>query len=43
LAVVAFEQGLISAPKQAVIQRVCAVRADASSAPLAAVPAPSDG
>jgi hypothetical protein len=43
LAVVAFEQGLISAPKQAVIQRVCAVRADASSAPLAAVPAPSGG
>jgi SAM-dependent methyltransferase len=26
LAVVAFEQGLVSAPKQAVIQRVCAVR-----------------
>src|SRR5712691_12858988 len=43
LAVVAFEQGLISAPKQAVIQRVCAVRADASSAPLAAVPAPYGG
>jgi len=32
LAVVAFEQGLISAPQaSAVIQRVCAVRADASS------------
>ena len=43
LAVVAFEQGLVSAPKQAVIQRVCAVRADKSSAPLAAVPASSGG
>src|SRR5437899_5240804 len=42
LAVVAFEQGLVSAPKQAVIQRVCAVRADRSPAPLA-VPAPSGG
>jgi len=42
LAVVAFEQGLVSAPKQAVIQRVCAVRADKSPA-LAAVPAPSGG
>jgi hypothetical protein len=39
--VVAFEQGLISEPKQAVIQRVCAVRADNSSAPLDAVPPPS--
>jgi len=43
LAVVAFEQGLISAPKQAVIQRVCAVRAATSSAPLAAVPASAGG
>jgi len=43
LAVVAFEQGLVSAPKEAVIQRVCAVRADRSPAPLAAVPAPSGG
>jgi len=43
LAVVAFEQGLISAPKQAVIQRVCAVRADKGSAPLAAVPASAGG
>src|SRR6266480_886514 len=42
LAVVAFEQGLVSAPKQAVIQRVCAVRADKNSAPLA-VPASSGG
>src|SRR5712691_5341926 len=41
LAVVAFEQGLVSAPKQAVIQRVCAVRADKSSARLDAVPPPS--
>jgi SAM-dependent methyltransferase len=39
LAVVAFEQGLVSAPKQAVMQRVCAVRQDRSPAPLAAVPA----
>jgi SAM-dependent methyltransferase len=43
LAVVAFEQGLVSAPKQAVIQRVCAVRADTSSVPLAAVPASAGG
>jgi len=34
LAVVAFEQGLVSAPKQAVIQRVCAVRAGTGAAPL---------
>jgi len=43
LAVVAFEQGLVSATKEAVIQRVCAVRADRSPAPLAAVPAASGG
>ncbi len=43
LAVVAFEQGLVSAPKQAVIQRVCAVRADKGPAPLAAVPEPAGG
>jgi SAM-dependent methyltransferase len=43
LAVVAFEQGLVSAPKQAVIQRVCAVRADKGSAPLAAVPVSAGG
>jgi SAM-dependent methyltransferase len=29
LSVIAFEQGLISAPKQALVQRICAVRADA--------------
>jgi SAM-dependent methyltransferase len=34
LAVVAFEQGLVSAPKQAVVQRVCAVRAGKGPAPL---------
>ena len=34
LAVVAFEQGLVSAPKQAVIQRVCAVREGAGSVTL---------
>src|SRR2546426_250635 len=34
LAVVAFEQGLVSAPKQAVIQRVCAVREGGGSVPL---------
>jgi len=34
LAVVAFEQGLISEPKQAVIQRVCAVREGGGSVPL---------
>jgi SAM-dependent methyltransferase len=38
LAVVAFEQGLVSAPKQAVIQRVCAVRSGKGTAPLDAVP-----
>ena len=37
LAVVAFEQGLVSAPKQAVVQRVCAVRAGKGPAPLDAV------
>ena len=36
LAVVAFEQGLVSAPKQAVIQRVCAVREGRGSVPLEA-------
>jgi SAM-dependent methyltransferase len=43
LAVVAFEQGLVSAPKQAVIQRVCAVRADKGSAALDAVPESAGG
>jgi len=31
LAVIAFEQGLVSSPKQALIQRICAVRADPGS------------
>jgi SAM-dependent methyltransferase len=42
LAVVAFEQGLVSAPKQAVIQRVCAVREGGGSVTLEA-PAASAG
>ena len=29
LSVIAFEQGLVSAPKQALVQRICAARADA--------------
>ena len=41
LAIVAFEQGVISTPKQAVIQRVCAVLGDKGPAPLDAVPAPA--
>jgi SAM-dependent methyltransferase len=43
LAVVAFEQGLIAAPKQAVIQRVCAMRAGKGTAPLDAVPESAGG
>jgi len=43
LAVVAFEQGLIAAPKPAVIQRVCAVLGDRGPAPLEAVPVPAGG
>jgi len=43
LAVVAFEQGLVSAPKQAVIQRVCAVRSGKGSASLDAVAASGGG
>ncbi len=31
LSVIAFEQGLVSSPKQAVIQRICARRSDAGS------------
>ena len=42
LAVVAFEQGLVSVPKQAVIQRVCAVREGGGSVTLEA-PAASAG
>jgi SAM-dependent methyltransferase len=38
LAVVAFEQGLIAAPKPAVVQRVCAVLGDRGPAPLDAAP-----
>ena len=37
LAIVAFEQGLISVPKPAVVQRVCAVRGDSNPVPLDAV------
>ncbi len=43
LAVVAFEQGLIAAPKPAVIQRVCAVLGDRGPTPLEAVPVPAAG
>jgi SAM-dependent methyltransferase len=39
LAIVAFEQGQISAPKAAVIQRVCAARGDPNAIPLDAVQA----
>ena len=31
LAVAAFEQGLVERPKKAVVQRICAVRAEAGS------------
>jgi SAM-dependent methyltransferase len=34
LRVVAFEQGLISLPKPAIVQRICAVRGEEGSAPL---------
>lgn len=43
LSVVAFEQGLVSAPKHAVIQRVCAVRSGNRPAPLDAPPASAGG
>ena len=43
LAVVAFEQGLVSAPKQSVIQRVCAVRSGKGSESLDAVAASAGG
>jgi SAM-dependent methyltransferase len=39
LAIVAFEQGLISSPKAAVIQRVCAVRGGSNPLPLDAAQA----
>ena len=34
LQVVAFEQGLVSSPKPAVVQRICAVREERSVVPL---------
>ncbi|HEY6241495.1 MAG TPA: class I SAM-dependent methyltransferase [Burkholderiales bacterium] len=40
LAVIAFEEGLVSAPKRAVIQRVCAVRGDTGAAAIDSLPAP---
>jgi SAM-dependent methyltransferase len=43
MAVVAFEQGSISAPKPAVVQRVCAVLGDKGPAPLDAAPASAGG
>ena len=36
LTVVAFEQGRVERPRQAVVQRVCAIRADAGSVRIAA-------
>ena len=43
LAIVAFEQGLIAAPKPAVIQRVCAVLGDSAPVSLDAVPPRAGG
>ena len=43
LAVVAFEQGLIAAPKPAVIQRVCAVLGDSAPVSLDAAPPRAGG
>ena len=43
LAVVAFEQGLIAAPKSAVIQRVCAVLGDSAPVSLDAAPPRAGG
>ena len=43
MAVIAFEQGLISAPKPAVIQRVCAVLGGLGPVPLDAAPASAGG
>jgi SAM-dependent methyltransferase len=37
LSVIAFEQGLVSSPKQALIQRVCAARVDAASSGVQAI------
>lgn len=41
LAIVAFEQGIVWAPKPAAIQRVCAVRGEAGRAPLDTPPGSS--
>lgn len=43
LAIVAFEQGLIAAPKPAVIQRVCAVLGDSAPVSLDAAPPRAGG
>src|SRR6266851_10248040 len=43
LAVVAFEQGLIAAPKPAVVQRVCAVLGDSAPVSLDAAPPRAGG
>ena len=43
LAVTAFEQGLISTPKPAVVQRICAVKGGVGHWPLDPVPASADG
>jgi SAM-dependent methyltransferase len=37
LSVVAFEQGLVSSPKQALVQRICAARTDAASSGVQAI------
>ena len=37
LSVIAFEQGMISSPRQALIQRICAVRGDAGSSGVQAI------
>jgi hypothetical protein len=31
LSVIAFEQGLVSSPKEALVQRICALRGDSGS------------
>jgi hypothetical protein len=42
LAPLAFEQGEVAAPKPAVLQRLCAVKADVTRRVLPAWPAPGD-
>lgn len=37
LAVIAFEQGLVSSPKQALIQRICAIRVESGSSGAGAI------